>query len=81
MTTRIARWGNSLAVRLPRSVVQTARLTDGQTVNLSVADDGTISLQPLQPRRLQLERLVAAITDDNRHEETEWGERMGRETW
>lgn len=34
MQTRIARWGNSLAVRLPAEVVRELGLSEGQTVDL-----------------------------------------------
>ena len=40
--TRVSRWGNSLAVRIPQAVAKEARLTDGDRMSLNVAADGTI---------------------------------------
>jgi antitoxin MazE len=63
MRTQIAKWGNSLAVRLPREIVQAARLRDGETVELEVKD-GVIRLVPAKPY-YTLEELLAGITPEN----------------
>ncbi len=46
---RVARWGNSLAVRLPVAYVRRANLLDGDTLVLAEAADGTLSLTPHKP--------------------------------
>lgn len=46
---RVARWGNSLAVRLPVHYVRRARLVDGDTLLLTEVPDGTLSLAPQRP--------------------------------
>jgi len=38
-------------------------------------------LKPVRKPRLTLEERVAEITDDNRHDETDWGDIEGQETW
>lgn len=49
VSLRIARWGNSLAVRLPVEYVRRAHLLDGDTLVLTEASDGTLSLTPRKP--------------------------------
>lgn len=79
METQIARWGNSLAVRIPLAFVREAQLDEGTTVELNVAD-GRLIITPVG-RRYGLEQLVAGITEENRHAETDWGEPVGNEAW
>jgi antitoxin MazE len=76
---KIARWGNSLAVRIPQPLAEQARLGEGDEVEVSVSD-GALTFRRSEAD-LQLERLVAAITPENRHDETDWGEARGAEAW
>jgi antitoxin MazE len=78
-TTQIARWGNSLGLRLPKSVALEAEVDEGDTVDVSVRS-GAIVIRPSRPT-YSLERLVAKITSRNRHGESEWGAPVGHETW
>ena len=79
MTTQVAKWGNSLALRLPKSVAVEARVSEGDDVEVTVKD-GTIVISPAR-RRYRIEELVKGITVKNRHPETAWGPPVGRETW
>jgi len=78
--TQLARWGNSLAVRIPLRVVESARLRKGDELTLAVAKNGAIVIKPAQ-RKYQLDELISKITAHNRHEETDWGARVGKEAW
>jgi antitoxin MazE len=79
LQTKIGRWGNSLALRIPAAFAEDAALTDGATVELTLVD-GEIRITPvhLEPR---LDELLASITDENRHDETDWGKPVGGEAW
>ncbi len=79
MTTRIAKWGNSLGLRLPKSVTQEAQLDEGDKVDVSVRA-GAIVIRPSRPT-YSLEELVSRITAANRHDESDWGAPRGRERW
>ena len=79
MSTQIARWGNSLGLRLPKSVVIEAQLGAGDRVEVSVSD-GAIVVRPTRPA-YSLDELVARITPRNRHAETDWRAPVGGETW
>ena len=78
-TTQIAKWGNSLGLRLPKSVAQEAGVGEGDTVDVSVRN-GAIVIRPTR-RTYSLRRLVAKITPRNRHGESDWGAPVGHETW
>ena len=79
MKTQIGKWGNSLAVRIPGAYAKDLRLEEGMQLELTVVDGGLL----LQPKReaLTLEQLVAGITPENVHGETDWGPSVGREVW
>ena len=78
--TQLAKWGNSLAVRIPKSVVGTARLQEGDEVTLAVGKGGAIVMRPAR-RKYRLDELVSKITARNRHDETDWGPQLGKEAW
>jgi antitoxin MazE len=73
----MAKWGNSLAVRIPKAVAEKARLKEGDAVELK-ADKGRIELRRTD-KIPSLEELVAKITPENRYAETDWGPDVGRE--
>jgi antitoxin MazE len=79
MTTQVAKWGNSLGVRLPKSVALEAQVEVGDAVDVRV-EDGAIVIRPTPPR-YTLEALVDAITPRNRHDESDWDTPVGREAW
>lgn len=79
MTTQIAKWGNSLGLRLPKSVTQQAKIDEGDTVEVSVKN-GAIVIRPSRPT-YSLEDLVSKITAKNRPDESDWGAPQGGEAW
>ncbi|HEY7582748.1 MAG TPA: AbrB/MazE/SpoVT family DNA-binding domain-containing protein [Acidimicrobiia bacterium] len=79
MKTRIAKWGNSLAVRVPQPFAEEVGLEEGGEVELSLVD-GKLVLSPSR-EEWSLDRLVAGITKGNVHSEIDTGPAMGREIW
>jgi antitoxin MazE len=79
MTTQVAKWGNSLGVRLPKAVALDAHLAEGDSVDVTVRD-GAIVITPAR-RRFTLDELLAQVTPDNIHGETDWGPPAGKEVW
>ncbi len=79
MLTHISKWGNSLAVRLPKPFVEELGLSEGSQVELTVRD-GKLILSAAG-RAYALEELVDGITGENRHHESDWGRPKGREVW
>ncbi|HET6342106.1 MAG TPA: AbrB/MazE/SpoVT family DNA-binding domain-containing protein [Gemmatimonadota bacterium] len=79
MRTRIGRWGNSLAVRIPKDLAEEARLEVETAVELSVKGDRLV-VEPA-PERWALPDLLNRVTKENLHEEVDIGPPVGREVW
>lgn len=57
---QVSKWGNSLAVRLPKKLVEELGLKEGDDVNVVAAKDGTIEVETREDqRRRALERMAA----------------------
>jgi antitoxin MazE len=80
MDTTIQKWGNSLAVRIPRSVAKDIHLNQGTAVDV-IAVSGKIVVKPRRQRHYTLTQLLRGVTKHNRHAEVEWGGRVGQESW
>ena len=80
MVATVAKWGTSLAVRIPQHVVKEIQLTEGAEVDLVVID-GNLVIRPRPRRRYSLDELIAAITPENLHSEVESGAAVGNEVW
>jgi antitoxin MazE len=78
MQTKIQKWGNSLAVRIPKAFAEEAHVAYGTSVNLSV-DDGKIVIDPHTEPEYRLEELLKGVTKRNVHAEVDTGEAVGRE--
>ncbi len=80
MKTQIARWGNSIAVRIPKTVAEAAKLRAGDHLEMAVEDSGVVRMRKKQGK-LSLKDLIRGITAENLHTETDWGEPEGKELW
>ena len=79
MKARIRKWGNSLAVRLPKSLAEDAHVQEGSVVELALVD-GDIVASRIGPV-YRLEDLVAGINRKNTHPAIDLGAPVGREAW
>lgn len=80
MKTYIQKWGNSLALRIPKSFASDAGLQKNTSVELSLAE-GRLIITPAKKSELKLEQLLAMVTEDNLHRETYTGGSEGKEVW
>lgn len=80
MKTRIQKWGNSLALRIPKSFAAEVGLQRETSVEISLAD-GTLVIAPVAVRKPTLKQLLAGVTKDNLHREVDTGRAAGNETW
>jgi antitoxin MazE len=80
MKSRIQKWGNSLALRIPKSFAIEVGLSENTAVDLSVTE-GKLVVQPHSEEPLSLDRLLAEVTDENLHGEWDTGPMVGKETW
>jgi antitoxin MazE len=78
MITRIQKWGNSLAVRIPKSFAVEVGLEQNAAVEITM-DDGKLILKPLLASPLSLADLISQITEQNLHGEVDTGFIQGNE--
>lgn len=76
----VKKWGNSAAVRIPASVLEAAHVRLDQPVDVR-EEGGRIVIEPLHPAQYDLDTLVGAITDENRHGSVDMGKPIGNEVW
>ena len=80
MKTRVQKWGNSLALRIPKSFASEVGLKSGSPVEVSLAD-GKLVIAPIAKPELTLRQLLAKVTPENIHHEVETGPAVGNEIW
>ena len=84
MIVEFCRWGNSLAVRIPRAVADALNVSDGRLVEIKV-ENGALVLRPLlkptRKPRYTLDELLNGMTKENVPQEVVWGPPRGHEAW
>lgn len=80
MNATVQKWGNSLALRIPKSIAKDVDLHQGSMVELGIVE-GDLVVKPKKGRKLSLARMLRDVTKDNLHSETDWGGLTGKETW
>ena len=80
MKTRIQKWGNSLAVRIPKSFAAEAGLECDAPVDMSLVD-GKLVVEPIVESASTLESLLEQVTERNIHKEVDIGRPIGSEAW
>jgi antitoxin MazE len=79
MKARVQRWGNSLALRIPKAFASELGLDSGSEVEIALGD-GALSVTPT-PQLYRLDELLAGVTAANRHGEEDFGPPAGGEAW
>lgn len=80
MRTRIQKWGNSLALRIPKSFATEAHLEQDSLVDMSLID-GKLVVVLVTESALTLQHLLAGVTEQNLHREVDTGPATGNEVW
>jgi antitoxin MazE len=80
MKTKVQRWGNSLAVRIPKSFAEEVGLVDGSPVEMRLVDGGLL-VERAAARPLSLEELLDGVTGANLHAAVDTGPAQGAEAW
>lgn len=78
MTTKIQKWGNSLAIRIPKSLAESSQIREGSEIKLSLEHDKIIVTKKENPK-YTLKDLVSKINKSNIHEEISFGSPAGKE--
>ena len=80
MKTQISKWGNSLAIRIPKPVASAAKWKAGDELDLEAEGPGAVRLQKSE-KKVTLRDLVDGIKAENVHREPDWSEPRGNEVW
>jgi len=80
MRAHVCKWGNSLALRIPKPLALEIDLEEGSEVDVSVSD-AALTVRPVTPKRYALEELLAGVTAENLHNEIDAGPAVGAEVW
>jgi antitoxin MazE len=80
MKTRVQKWGNSLALRIPKSFASELGLENESPVEVTLSD-GKLVIAPVVKPNFTLKQLLAKVTPENIHHEIETGPAIGNETW
>ncbi len=80
MKTRVQKWGNSLALRIPKSFATEVGLQRETSVEVSLAN-GKLIITPIAKPKPTLKQLLAKVTKGNLHHEVDTGAAVGNETW
>lgn len=75
----IRRWGNSLALRVPKRIAEEAHLHEGVQVEMRVSQ-GSLVVTPTRPK-YRLDDLMAQFKPEHRHDEEDFGGAEGEEEW
>ncbi len=78
MTATVQKWGNSLALRLPKVLADEAKIGEGTRLELVRTPEGVLLKTERRPR-YRLFELLKGVKRKNLHPETDWGRPVGRE--
>jgi antitoxin MazE len=76
---KVKMWGNSLGVRLPQVIIQQVGLQAGASVAISIKGNQII-LSPTR-QKYTLDELLKDAVPEMQHDEVDWGEPVGEESW
>ena len=80
MLTKVQKWGNSLALRIPKAFALDAQLENDSVVEITISE-GQIIVTPVVAPSWTLEELLAGINKKNIHHEADTGSAVGNEVW
>jgi len=80
MLAKVQKWGNSLALRIPRAFANEAQLENDSLVEITLVE-GQIVVTPVVAAGWTLEGLLEGITPANLHGEVDTGPAAGNEAW
>jgi antitoxin MazE len=79
MKTTVQKWGNSLAIRIPKNITKDIQISKGSSMNMQV-ENGNLILSPSK-KEYVLKELLKHVTQENMHSEISTGDPMGGEIW
>ena len=80
MRIKIQKWGNSLALRIPKAFAVESNIREDIYVNLTL-EENKILIEPVEEKSYSLKELVSEINKSNLHGEIDFGKPVGNEQW
>ena len=80
MLAKAQKWGNSLAVRLPKTLAEECGIEADSAIEI-VREDNLIVIKPVRKKGVSLDSLLAQVTTENLHSEVPTGQPVGKELW
>ena len=80
MQTKVQKWGNSLAIRIPSAFVAEIGFGKDAEIEMNIVD-GKLIVTPTLKQQFSLAALLSAIDENNIHHETDTGVPQGSEIW
>ncbi len=80
MKVQIQKWGNSLALRIPKSFAVESKIKQGSSVEVSL-ESGKIIVFPITENEISLDEMLAQVTPESLHGEIDTGNSVGKEIW
>ncbi|MBF0200286.1 MAG: AbrB/MazE/SpoVT family DNA-binding domain-containing protein [Desulfamplus sp.] len=80
MRSTIQKWGNSLAIRIPKSFATEIDLSQGAEIDLVLLEN-KIQIEPIKKKKISLDDLLSKVTEENIHKEVDTGKPVGKEIW
>lgn len=78
MKSTVQKWGNSLAIRIPKSFATEIDLYQGAEIDL-VLFENKIQIEPIKKKKITLDELLSQVTEENIHSEVDTGTPVGKE--
>lgn len=77
----ISKWGNSLAVRIPKSIAEQLQLSEGSSISIDIEEKKIIIKPTSSKKKYTLEELLEGMKPDHFHPEINTGLVVGNEQW
>jgi antitoxin MazE len=80
MRVQIKKWGNSASVRIPTAIMASASLSLDQDLDI-FEENGSVIIRPIIAPVYELDDLLAQMTPETFHDDTDFGAPVGGEVW
>lgn len=77
----VSKWGNSLAVRIPKAIAEQLKLQEGSEISIDVVEHNIIIKPTKKRKKYTLDELLEGMTPEHFHPETDTGLAVGNEQW
>ena len=78
---QVSKWGNSLGVRIPRGIVESLGISEGDKLELTTSSNGITLRKVRSAPKYRLDDILDCFPGTDVCEEVSWGEPRGREVW